>query len=373
MRKKLFVLPLLIAPLILGGCPSNPYEKVHIDYGTYQDESLRVINHAEMDELISNKRSFVIAISPEANNCLCWHDFKAILNDYIQNEHVLIYEINYKSFFDTAGNQLDTHGVEIHKSEETFAIFKEGKLAKQEIYNANNAMFKQKEKFKEYMDNNITMPNMYYIDLIDLKAISDSKQEAVIYFGRGNCPDCQYVEKNFFPTYKFAENKRMYVVDCETIGVREYQEGTSALTPESQERWNQFKDMYGLSNKYNEDFGYNTGYVPTFQLIKGNTGSYASDILSASVYFNDTVTMENDAYTISDSFYSEERLSKLQYLDNVETKVLKGKGLTRDEVSVNEYGGKYYVSFIKEKAAKYHDPLLKAFLDYALEKSTFIL
>ncbi len=364
MKKHLFVLPLLVSSLLLGGCPSNLTTQTKIEFGSYQDTTLRVINHAKLDEMVTNYNSFILVVSPEHQSCMCWHDFKNILEEYIQEEHMIVYEINYKDFFDIEGNQLTTHGIEIHASEETFTIFNEGKLVKHEIYNAKNSIFKQKQAFFKYMNEAIIKPNMYYIDLVKLDELYQSGKEEVIYFSRSNCPDCQYVDKYFLKDYDFKD-KTMYVVDCETIGVREYDEHGS-LTPTSQEEWAKFKEDYGMAKKYNEEMGYDAGYVPTFQLLKGNGEHYYSSILASSVYFNDSVSVIDDKYYITNTFYTEERCQVQPYLDS--SNVLMNKELNENEVISYEKDGVKKAAFNKPSAAIYHDPLLKAFLDYAFDK-----
>ena len=375
MKKNLAILPLVLSSILLGGCPANN-TKAKLDFGTYADNTYRSIKHPDLVELVTKKKSFAIVVSPEKASCVCWHDFKLILEDYIVKEHILIYEINYKDFFDVEGNQLNTYGVEIHSSEETFAIFDKGELRCAEVYDANKAMFKQSSVFKSYMDTNIEKPSMYFVDMDDVDELFNSGKDATIYYARSNCPDCQYVENNFLNTYDFKDNI-LYVVDCERIGVREYENGS--LTPESATKWQQFKNDYGLSYYYDEEseqyvgkehYGFDKGYVPTFQTIKKEADmNYLESIHASSVYFNDTVEDVDGDYKVTNSFYSEERKEYLPYLEGVEHQVLKGMSLSRDQVSVVEYQGTEYVSWLKTDAAKYHNALLKAFLDWSLPRS----
>ena len=379
MRKNHVILPLILTSFFLTGCPQNYYEVTHLDYGSYIDTSLRVINHSELDKLISSESSFVIAVSPATKGCACWNTFKQILQNYVKTEHVIIYEINYDSFFTTSGQQMDSYGITIHKDEETFAIFNKGKLARQDVYNANNSIFKVTMDFNSYMEKYVIKPNMYYVGLDNLEQIRTkaASEKAVVYFARNNCPDCQYVESNFLNTYDF-KNYRMYIVDCESLGIREYaldDEGnpTMSLTPESQVAWQTFKDDYGLSNKYNETYGFDTGYVPTFQLVSGGGENYRDGIISASVYFNDSYEKEDDHYVVTKSFYSEERKSHLSYLEGEENAIIQGITFTEEEMEEVTYGEFTFKTWSKSYMAKRHNPLLKKFLDYALEKTTIEL
>ncbi len=98
--------------------------------------------------------------------------------------------------------------------------------------------------------------------------------------------------------------------------------------------------------------------------------NYLESINASSVYFNDTVEKIGDGdFRVTNSFYSEERKEYLPYLNGVEHQVLKDMSLSRDQISVVEYQGKEYVSWLKSDAAKYHNALLKAYLDWSLPRS----
>ena len=128
------------------------------------------------------------------------------------------------------------------------------------------------------------------------------------------------------------------------------------------EQWQTFKDDYGLSNKHNPVYGYNTGYVPTFLYINGYlTGA---QYLSGCVVFNDTVVEQDSKYVVTDSYYTSERLGSLTYLDSsVQTRILKGKTLGSKDVTVYpEYGN--YVAWNHESAEQYHNVFVEKFLDY---------
>lgn len=369
MKNKAAFIAILSTSLLMCGCPKTN-NKTQITFGSYVDSSLRVINQAKLQEMVTNKQSFIIAVSPKTAGCMCWHDFKAILESYVKSEHMIVYEINYTSFFDQSGNALDRFGLEIHENEETFAIFDNGSLKASEIYNSSNSIFKQKSAFETYMDNHILKPHMYFVDLDGMEKHLEEDKTAIIYFARNNCPDCAYVDTHFLNTYSFKENAKMYIIDCETIGIREYVEGTSTLTPESAQKWQEFKDDYQLSDKYNSDFGYNTGYVPTFQVRTYDPLKFKkSEVKTAAVYFNDgTIREDNGQYTLTDSFYSLERKDKLGY----ECTILKSRVLTRDEVSIVEYQDgegqtQRRIRFRQDAQAKYHDANLKNFLDYSYE------
>lgn len=362
--KILFVTTLLT--LLTASCNGNN-EKVSLNYGSYVSNELTKINQSELASKVDNKESFLIVVSPSHEGCMCWVDFKKILLDYITNNHLIIYEISYNSFFDTSNNQLNTFSLDIRKEMETFAIFSSGELKVQNVYSSSNSIFKQPTAFKEYLESMVTKPIMYYISLDQLNQIYTSKKEAVIYFARNNCPDCQVVDKEVLFSYSKAHtnSKQLYILDCENIGIREYDENGS-LTTISQAKWQEFKDNYGLSKLNNETFGYGQGYVPTFQLIKGNDTSYATSIVSSSVFFNDTLSKVDNVVKVTESFYSSVRVNKLQYTSNVTNKVLEGLTISENDYSEIKYNDVTYYTWKPTSALNYHNPLLTAFLDYAL-------
>ena len=65
-------------------------------------------------------------------------------------------------------------------------------------------------------------------------------------------------------------------------------------------------------------------------------------------------------YYISNSFYDEDRLTSISYASKIDNNVLLGMKLPKEDVVTTSTG---YAFWAQEKAAKYHDPLFKAFLD----------
>ena len=119
------------------------------------------------------------------------------------------------------------------------------------------------------------------------------------------------------------------------------------IRKEDKEKYQQFKDDHFLSNKNNTDFGYNTGYVPTFQYYKDGA------LYDMAVYFNDEVT---DGL-ITTSYYDEERLSHIHYADKLTKKVLTGTRLEESEISSS---GSWLNS---EVHSSYYKPFIETFFD----------
>ncbi len=74
------------------------------------------------------------------------------------------------------------------------------------------------------------------------------------------------------------------------------------------------------------------------------------------VFFNDEVTKIDGKNIVTRSYFTEERIKHLSYVDNVKTKVIQGLEIPDDDL--DDTG-----AWMKNKASEYHAPLLKAFLD----------
>ncbi len=368
-KSVLFLLPFMIIPFATS---CGNYRKINLAYGQMIDNQLTDISYSSLASMIEDKKTFVLTVAPITPGCACWAHFKVILQSYISKNHITVYTINGKEFYNAESKLMDTFGLTILSGNETFAIFENGKLRQHRVYNEKDMIFKQEKDFEKYMEEVVNLPKAFEINLTQLDSIYASGKEAVIYFARNNCSDCGYVDTHYLRQYikENASMNNMYILDCEALGIRVY-DNNNQLTPESKVAWQNFKDKYGLSNAVNTELGYNTGYVPTFQLIKGNGVSYGTSVLSMSVAFNDTISEVDGKYVVTDSYYTTERAEKLSYTAKVDTKVLKGLELTADDVNVIEIGSNFkYIYWTHKSAEKYHNPLLKAFLDENLPKVT---
>ncbi len=368
-KSVLFLLPFMIIPFATS-CGGNG-GKIDLTYGQMINNTLSDVSYDSLTSLVKDEKTFIITVAP-STNCTCWATFKNILYGYIAKTHVKVYTIKNTEFYNAESKLMDTFGMTVMSDRETFAIFENGKLKQHRVYDQKDYIFKQQKDFEKYMEEVVNLPKAFEINLTQLDSIYASGKEAVIYFARNNCSDCGYVDTHYLRQYikENASMNNMYILDCEALGIRVYDKDNQ-LTPESKVAWQNFKDKYGLSNAVNTELGYNTGYVPTFQLIKGNGESYGTSILSMSVTFNDTISEVDGKYVVTDSYYTAERAEKLSYTSKVDTKVLKGLELTADDVNVIEIGSSFkYISWTHKSAEKYHNPLLKAFLDESLPKVT---
>lgn len=355
----LLTLPLLLGIIPLSGC-GKTVAKTKLQYGQMIDNEVVYIDYQTLKEKFESKGSFLVTVY--AKTCSCWTLFHSVLNQYITENHVQVFAVNYDAFHDESGKTLDNFGLKIQSGYTSFAIVNNGEFTINEKSDNIN-WFKNQQAFKDFMADKVILPKMFYISLNEMDQLYKSPETSVIYFARNNCGDCTYLDKHVLNSYEAKNN--LYILDCETIGIREYGEDGN-LTPASQVKWTEFKENYRLASKNNPTYGFDTGYVPTLFLFNGNSNGNP-DIKAGSVYFNDSITKKDDKYYVEKTYYTEDRNKNQPYLTNFTgTKVLDNLEIKDQEVG---HWGEY-VYWDQDAASKYHTPLVKAFLDYSLDKVT---
>ena len=342
MNRKLILT--LLAPIMclsISGCHSNVGMK--LTYGTYLTTDDDSINDAEkitypelsarMDETgVYHNENFLLTIAP-TNGCVCWAKFQAVLKQFIKDTHYLVYQINCDEFGE------NKYGLTFEEGHVTFAIIKNGTIVKQYM---SGAVLESVEALKSEVDKFVRAPEMYYVDEEFLNESIKYGETTLVQYIRKTCSDCNYVDPNVVWPYAHQNTfkTKMYVIDIDYLRSNEHD-------------YQAFKNVHMLSNVFSEEFGYDDGYVPTFQYYERGT------LKSASVFFNDEVAKVNDQYKVVNSYYTAERLPNLSYATGLSNNVL--KGLTLQEDDILAFNGSYY--WKQAKAAEYHKPLLEAFLN----------
>lgn len=369
MKKKFTLLISLVSPL-LSGC-NNSTSSLRITFGKLYDSSLSGkandlylhttnISYDDLNRKIQNKENFILSVYEyktllEGNEieCTCYTSFAYSMNKYMQKNNAEIYAIDPNDF---ASN--DRFSLNIALGDQTLAVFSDGKLLKEE-HNSDNAL-STLEKVEGFLDSSISWSKMLYVNKNQLDSILKSEGIHTIGYLRKSCSDCAYLSYNFLKEYnKGGFNKEIYVVECDVIGIR--YDSSNKL---DKEQWQSFKDEYGLSNKYNTNFGYLEGYIPAFMTYANNGQSYThfGDFVSdGAVYMNDVLTIENSVCKISDSYWNGSSHPFFELLDSKTKTTL--KGLTIVEGEYEDYGDDG-ILWKREYSSKYHDPLIRGFLDY---------
>lgn len=342
---------LLGSVAFLGGCSSSN-NKVDLMYGDLH-ASVSTLSYDKLKEKVDSKQTFLLVVQ-YSDGCICWsHEAKPVLDKFTEEQHVQVYHIKLEDL-DAHENRFD---IEIIQGNVTFAIFEEGKVKKC-VTTSDSDTLKKYESFMSFMTSMVNFPRIYYVSLDDVDRLYRTEEKNIIYFGRSTCGDCGYIESHFLKDWSKSNpnySKKIYLLDCDQTDIRLDDEGKY-----NAEQWQTFKDDYGLSTKHNPTYGYDNGYVPTFFLIQGNIAGV--NFLSGCVSFNDSLEISGDGYVVSNSYFTNERVSALSYIDaKVEQKVLKGLSVPTSDVTL--YGT--YPMWNHEAAEKYHNVYLENFLKFA--------
>lgn len=351
--KKLLGLFALIPTLILSSCGSNNLDtsKIALDTGNIYSKSITYSDFHEMDydELEActiDKLSFVL-VTFNDRTCGCWRDFNPLFVKFA-NEHHYQVKLFDVGLFEGHNNKFGIYSVTNHMP--GICFFKRGKLIRQSVYgkNAENnrKMFKQYEKFEEFMFENVYMPKLYYVDKETLDNKIGTNQEFSLYVARTSCGDCGRIEKDYIHSWT-DKNKSKTLNDY--LYIFDIQEFRSDMTV-----YQQIKDQYGLSDVYNTDFGFDTGYVPTFQRWKNGA------IIDMITVLNDSV---NSDFVVT-SYFNESRISKSPLLKNTGDKYKFDQTIASEEdVSIVEWQGQQYTILKQDAQFKWHLPVVELFFN----------
>ena len=343
MKKSLLFLSLLTT-ISLASCGGDNVDtsKIALDYGyDYKNDIVSTdeleIGYSSLVNLIDNQESFVLLIYHNPT-CGCWTDFSPIAVDFMNNYNLRFY------VFDNAlldGNE--NYG--IYRGTDAMpgiCFFRRGTLIRQSIYGKldinHRKFFKDYDALESYMFDNIYLPKMYYIDadLLDEKIANNEKIN--LYIARSGCGDCKKVNKSYL--YSWSESKKettlsnnLYIFDIEKYrGTDEYQT---------------IKDKYGLSVAGNPTFGFDTGYIPTFQRIENGQ---IKDMITV---LNDQGDKETGLVT---SYFNESRIASSPILSTAGFASL--DGTTVDASLIKPWG-----SIDQEKQYEWHLPAIKLYFD----------
>ena len=354
MKKKISLISLIILPLVSCGGGTKTITKTQLSYGSHYDTTATRLTASEVLAKTKNEESFLLALykgEEKDITCSCWKTFSYIIDGYVKEHDEIVYKANILDLDDLAQKDKDNKlGLTVQSATDpSFAIFKNGKLVKQYFYSTKNTptYFTNDDAFASFVSDNTIAPKMIYVDDEEYVALQRRNEETVISVVRKGCPDCGYMLPNVYdPFFKEEKTtKTMYLLDIEDL------DHYHRATDDEKKAYQDYKDQILLSTANNKDYGYITGVVPTTFVFKNG------EVIDGTVFFNDDVAKNDDGkYYISESYYSEERVSKLKYTNEI----LEGKILNEDELADYE-GYKYLPS---TSAAVYHTPIAKAFLNY---------
>lgn len=327
----------------LTGCGGDDSPTL-LTFGTYKDQEAVQLTSADFSTRFNSNENFLLAIYPKDSTCQCWNTFSYVIDDVVKNEHLLIYKFYAQDVSSNADMQ-EVGGFYDDLGAPSFYIIKNKKIAKSYKY-SNVSFFKNKADFLKEIDSRTKRAKMYQVSTTQLDEKIASKESFSVFYARNKCSDCNYVIPNYLlPYYQDNyEKSDLYVLDLQDI------------KDKKDDTYQETKDHFLLSEKYNPSLGFNEGVVPTFQYYKEGI------LTDMSVYVNDgELTYSNDeaCYYATSSYYNETRNGYHHYLDNVENKDLTKIKINESEVVKYENISFWDISY----SSQYHNPLLKGFLD----------
>lgn len=339
---------MVLSASFLSGCSNQ--KKIDLMYGDTTVNDVTSLSYDKLKEKFDSKDTFLLTVQ-YSDGCACWNsDAHPIYKKYIEEKHVPIYHIKVNQL-DEGGSRF---GLTIITGNVTFAIIENGEV-KNSVTTHETSILKKYDDFKSYLESLVTLPRIYYVSLDDIDKMYRKEEKNIIYFSRSTCGDCSYLDTHYLKEWSLSHpnyKKNIYVLDCDQPDIRLDDEGNY-----NKEQWFQFKDDYGLSEKNNPDYGFDSGYVPSFYLIQGSLEK--TQFLSGAVVFNDTLVKEDDGYVVRNTYYSQTRVGKLSYIDeSVSPKYLEGMKVGSSDVNEK------YAMWNHEAAEKYHNIYLEKFLTY---------
>ena len=336
--KKLFLLAVFtLITLPLAAC-SNSEHKTKLSFGNLANNEVMDLSYQEIISKVDSGENMIISsYYGYVTSCQCQSIFDEILKEYISTTHYLIYSFNNEEMEVSK----DKYGfMNFNYSVPSIYIVDSGKIVHSFFYNqkAYEKIFTNSDALKQRIGKYCIDPDYYYVDEQYIDNNINKEEKIGICYIRKSCPDCSYLIPNFLIPYN--KNKDIKVKTW-IFDLDPYYES---------ENYQLIKEKYHLSYESNNQFGYSNGKVPTVQY-------YENGILkSACVYFNDVVSYSNeeDYYFISETYYTEERVSALSYLTN--EYVLNNKKLQKEEVVLPYWINSY--------AAMIHNQIIECFYNY---------
>lgn len=355
MKKLLFLLPILaIASIGISGCQEKK-ELPRITYGTLVNENAEEITYEDLTAKIARQETMIVAtyLGVSSGQCGCWIAFKGVLDEYVKEYKTRVYYIDRFSFPEDEDNFGITLNTKV--TDPSVVFFKNGKKANQYLYsNDTKPMFEKMSGFRKAVEKFARDPQLMFVDqeYLDNALFTEKNDKVVVYYLWNTCPDCNdclpYVLDPYQNNNKFSS--QIWCIDLAIKGLLLDNDGKQDKT---QPGYIKFLKDHHMSADGDATFGYDRGFVPTFQIWE------KGELKDMSVYFNDSVEKVGEEYQITRSFYSEERIANLKYTNTVLQETI----IPNEDMNFVEWNGSTFAMWKTEAARKLHQPLLEAFLD----------
>lgn len=158
MKKKWLIISivaliLVVAAIVVFLIFQNQSKIFSLESKYYNTGEKIEINISELEELISDKESFVVFVSQDM--CLASSNFEVVINDFLEEYPITIYEINYSELKESdLGDFLEHYP--------SFVIYKNGKMVDFLDANADEDTdyYKTKEGFKNWFTQYVNLDNI---------------------------------------------------------------------------------------------------------------------------------------------------------------------------------------------------------------------
>ena len=147
------VLILVVAAIVVFLIFQNQSKIFSLESKYYNTGEKIEINISELEELINDKESFVVLVSQDM--CLASSNFEVVINDFLEEYPITIYEINYSELKESdLGDFLEYYP--------SFVIYKNGKMVDFLDANADEDTdyYKTKEGFKNWVTQYVNLDNI---------------------------------------------------------------------------------------------------------------------------------------------------------------------------------------------------------------------
>lgn len=147
------VLILVVAAIVVFLIFQNQSKIFSLESKYYNTGEKIEINISELEELINDKESFVVLVSQDM--CLASSNFEVVINDFLEEYPITIYEINYSELKESdLGDFLEHYP--------SFVIYKNGKVVDFLDANADEDTdyYKTKEGFKNWVTQYVNLDNI---------------------------------------------------------------------------------------------------------------------------------------------------------------------------------------------------------------------
>lgn len=360
-KKKLLFLVPIMSLMTLVGCNDNTTpKKININIGTKLETVNEIESDTELDLLLSSEEGEGIMLATyskiRVDSCGCgsWTAFREdVLNRYVRHYNVPIYFFNTDYLTDQTASKYTI--VKNSSSDPEFYIYQNTKLIKKYTFQDKVRNIYQWERFEAEMKERIVRPEKFQMFYVTEKYLFDDKNlqnadEAILLTERNACGDCSYLIPKYFVPYTESHTlkKEIWVFDIQKYNI----------LGNTSEEYKGIINKCQLSAESNKTFGYGRGYVPTIQYYQ------KGELKDAAVTFNDSLTIVDDKYVVTDSYYTTKRAEDLPFLknSNVETKVLVDQVIPEEDIQTFSISEAFYFMWSHDGAMKLHKPILDAFL-----------